>query len=256
MEYIGEISTDVGIYKKKNQDSSCIKIAQTKDRGQVAMVLMCDGMGGLEKGELASAVVISSFSNWFEKELPKKISSYSVQEIAKEWLEMIQNLNEKILAYGNSSRISLGTTLSALLILEEEYLIVHVGDSRVYRISDKVEQLTEDHTFVAREIKQGRMTLEEAKRDPRRNALLQCVGASKRVVPDVITGRMEKDMVFMLCTDGFYHVLKEEEIQEAFEPEILESKEVIKKNGDRLIEQIKSRQEKDNITVAVIKKIG
>lgn len=66
MNYIGTAVTDIGISKKTNQDSVCVKIAESEKHGQVAMVVLCDGMGGLAKGELASATVIRAFSKWFD----------------------------------------------------------------------------------------------------------------------------------------------------------------------------------------------
>lgn len=84
MHFIGTAITDVGISKKSNQDSVCVKIAETKKYGQVAMVVLCDGMGGLEKGELASATVIKAFSNWFENELPGQINKLSWKQLSSD----------------------------------------------------------------------------------------------------------------------------------------------------------------------------
>lgn len=253
MNFIGTAITDVGISKKSNQDSVCVKIAETKKYGQVAMVVLCDGMGGLDKGELASATVIKAFSNWFENELPKQINKLSWKQLSSDLEKLAKEQNYIIGQYGNELGVSLGTTLTAMLVIDGKYLIIHVGDSRVYSICDSVEQLTEDQTFIHREIKAGRMTAEEAKTHPKRNMLLQCVGASRNVEPDIIIGKIKKNSVYMFCSDGFRHVLTNEEIYESFNPTNLTDTKAMEQNSRYLIDLVKSRNEKDNITVALLK---
>ena len=255
MKYFGSASTDVGIVKSTNQDSVCLKIADFDSKGQVAMAVICDGMGGLAKGELASKTVICRFSNWFEKELPKLINSYTKEKISSEWTRIIREQNQRILNYGTQTSVNLGTTLSVILIIEGSYIIAHVGDSRIYEISDSVKQLTEDQTFINREIKAGRMTPQEAAVHPKRNMLLQCVGASHEVDPDVLYGTVAPNTVFMLCSDGFRHVLTDAEIFENFNPSNINSKETMKQNSDYLIDVVKKRNERDNITVALLKSV-
>lgn len=253
MRFMGTVVSDAGISKKTNQDSACLKVAETKSRGQAALAVMCDGMGGLEKGEIASAYVVQCFSDWFENELPERLAAFSWEDLQREWKVMVTNCNQKLLAYGKEVQVNLGTTLSALFLLGEKYMIIHVGDSRVYKVRGKMEQLTEDQTFVNREISRGTMTAEQAQKDPRRNMLLQCVGASRVVEPDVIMGEAEPDTVFMLCSDGFRHVLSEQEMYEQMKPEQVSDMHKAHENLVSLVELVKSRNEKDNVSVAVIK---
>lgn len=253
MKYLGSAVTDMGISKKTNQDSMCLKIANTKTHGQIAMSVVCDGMGGLEKGELASATVIRTFVNWFEKELPVKVDTYSWQALSAEWDKMIKAQNYKILEYGKTLGTELGTTVSAMLIIENKYMIVHVGDSRVYEISGDIKQLTEDQTFVAREVKRGNMTVEEAKKHPKKSVLLQCVGASRTVAPDILFGDILPNTVYLLCSDGFRNQLTNDEIYECFNPTNANSVEAMTQNSQYLIDLVKGRKEKDNISAALIK---
>lgn len=255
MKYFGWASTDIGIVKQTNQDSVCVKIAEFAGKGQVVMALICDGMGGLAKGELASATVIRRFSDWFERELPVMINSYSPEKVADEWTKILRQQNQKILEYGKSAGLNLGTTVSAVLIVEDKYIIANVGDSRVYEIGGSVKQLTEDQTFVRREIKAGRMTVEEARVHPKRNMLLQCVGASREVNPDIQFGTVLPNSVYMLCSDGFRHVLTEDEIYEKFNPAKMNSSEDMKQSSEYLIDIVKKRNERDNITVALLKSV-
>ena len=254
MKYFGSAVTDIGNSKKTNQDSMCLKIANTKNHGQVAMVIICDGMGGLDKGELASATVIRAFVHWFEKELPAKLDTYSWQALSAEWDKMIKAQNYKILEYSKKIYAEgVGTTISAMLIIEGKYMIAHVGDSRIYEISGDVRQLTEDQTYTQREIKRGNMTVEEAKTHPQKNKLLQCVGASRTVVPDMLFGDIYPNTVYLLCSDGFRNQLTNDEIHECFNPTNAGSIEAMEQNSKYLIDLVKGRKEKDNISAAVIK---
>ena len=256
MNYLATATTDIGISKKTNQDSICIKIADTSEYGKIVMAVLCDGMGGLSKGELASATVIRTLVNWFENILPIRLKNYNLQAIGVEWDRMLKESNRHILEYGKKIKNNLGTTVSAMLIIESRYLIVHVGDSRVYQITDRIEQLTEDHTFIAREMKNGTMTQEQALVDPRRNMLLQCVGASREVVPQVVYGDIHPNSVFMLCSDGFRHKISEDEMFNYLNADALTNIDVMNANSRGLIEINKQRMEKDNITVGLVKCIA
>ena len=252
MRFMATADTDVGISKKTNQDSVLIKHAST-DVGEVLMAVICDGMGGLSKGELASATVIREFSKWFDEELPYELENLDMQIIGAKWALLLKELNTKILDYSQSiGGDGVGTTFSGILFVDDKYVIAHVGDTRVYHIGASLSQLTTDQTFIAREISRGTMTLEQAKTDKRRNMLLQCVGASRVVEPQVICGTTEKG-AYMLCSDGFRHEVTEDEIYESLNPINLMNKNAMHNNTTYLIEQVKSREEKDNISVILIK---
>lgn len=256
MRYFGTVNTDVGIVKKVNQDSACLKVAEFEGIGQAAMMLVCDGMGGLVKGELASATLIRRFSHWFENELPKCISDFSPQKTAQEWTRIIREENHRIIQYSKQGDCNqMGTTVCGILIVNNTYLTVNVGDSRIYEISQGVHLLTEDQTFINREIKAGRMTAEEAAVHPKRNMLLQCVGASREVNPEYGYGTAMPNTVFMACSDGFRHVLNENDFYENFNPVNLTDIEAMNSNSRFLIETVKKRNERDNITVALLKSV-
>lgn len=251
MRFVVTADTDIGISKDTNQDSVLIKHAKA-DGEEVLMAIVCDGMGGLAKGELASATVVRAFNEWFDRELVYELEHLDMQVIAGKWTLLLKDLNLKILEFGQSIRTDLGTTFTGMLLVGNQYLIVHVGDSRAYRIDSNLVQLTTDQTFVAREVDRGTMTLEQAKTDKRRNMLLQCVGASKTVEPQVIYGTTEKG-AYMMCTDGFRHEVTEAEIYESLKPMNLINRKAMHRNAKYLIEKVKSRQERDNISVVLIK---
>lgn len=251
MHYIATADTDVGISKSTNQDSVLIKHATT-DVGEVLMAIVCDGMGGLAKGELASATVIRAFSKWFDEELPYELENVDMQVIGGKWSLILKSLNVQILEYGQQLGSNLGTTFSGILFVDDKYVIVHVGDTRIYHIGSTLHQLTTDQTFVAREISRGTMTAEQAKTDKRRNLLLQCVGASKNVDPQILCGIAEKG-AYMICSDGFRHEITPGEMYESLNPINFLNENAMHNNAKYLIELVKSRQEKDNISVVLIK---
>ncbi|WP_042146630.1 PP2C family serine/threonine-protein phosphatase [Paucisalibacillus sp. EB02] len=253
MDILTAVHTDTGLRKKNNEDSICLKVADTSI-GKVVLAVICDGMGGLSKGEVASSIVINAFSDWFEQELPEQLSRENWSDIQYRWDRIIKEQNQRIGTYGRKIRSNLGTTLTAMLVVDSKFmLIAHVGDTRLYRLDSGIHQLTEDQTLVAREIRHGRLTPEEAKRDSRRNVLLQCIGASRLVEPDFIQGRVKAGEVYVLCSDGFRHMITEEEMYTAFLPETLQDEIEMEKKAKRLVELNKERQETDNISVVIVK---
>ncbi len=254
MEYLATYNTDVGIRKSTNQDSLAIRIIDTPN-GKAAFAIVCDGMGGLSKGELASKEVILAFCRWFETDFANSVvnNTFSISQLKKQWNEIIQYQNKRLGNYGNQNNLMLGTTVSAILMYLDDYHIVHVGDSRVYEMTTTSKQLTSDQTFIAREIAAGRMTPEQAKTDPRRSVLLQCVGASPVVEPEFVDGNVKKNAVYMLCSDGFRHQISDEEMLEKIGPGAATSEATLKYGCVYLTELVKNRRESDNITVAVVK---
>lgn len=252
MEFLTTACTDIGTVKQTNQDSMCIKMAKC-DMGNILMAVLCDGMGGLSKGEVASATVVKAFASWFDQRLPVLLPSFSAENICIEWDRLIQELNKKIGDYGRSNYTSLGTTLTVILIVDAVSMIVgHVGDCRVYQIDEALQILTEDQTVVMRDVRRGVLSEKQAENDPRKNVLLQCIGASISVSPDFFTHVPVPGSVYMLCSDGFRHEITPEEIFTHFKPEILISEEVMRQQSESLIALNKERMERDNISVILI----
>lgn len=245
--------TDIGIKKNTNQDSVLMKVART-DYGKIAFAAVCDGMGGLAKGELASATLVRMLSKWFDEEFPAMLyGGLSLDILKMSWSDLIYNANRRISTYSHALHVDMGTTVVMLLIVDHVYYIANVGDSRVYLLRDGLLRLTKDQTYVQREMDLGRMTLEEAKRDPQRNVLLQCVGASEIIEPDYYTGNVDSGSMFLLCSDGFRHVISEAEIYEFLNPYKLLNEQTMKESVIYLTDLDKYRQETDNISAALIR---
>lgn len=253
MNFLTAYHTDVGIKKKTNQDSLLIHQVKT-DFGNVLLAVMCDGMGGLAKGEVASACMIEAFSAWFHSELPQLLSSGMQPDMLRgSWENLVDNVNQRITNYGDNIGISLGTTCAALLIAGERYYIMNIGDSRIYLLSDNIYQLTKDQTYVQREMDEGRMTYEQSLTDPKRSVLLQCVGASVQIEPDFYMGDVYINQCFMLCCDGFRHVVGPQEFFQYLNPDAATSREQIQQNLQYLTELNKNRMETDNISACLIR---
>lgn len=252
MRYTAIANTDIGNTKKVNQDSVLIKHAMANDT-EVLMAVICDGMGGLANGELASATVVRTFSKWFDEELEYELERLDMRVIAEKWALLLKDLNVKISKYSERIKVKgMGTTFSGILFVGNEYIIVHVGDSRIYEIDNFIKQLTSDHTVVARKIKEGKLTLEQAKNDKERNKLTQCVGASPKVIPEILYGKT-KIGGYLLCSDGFRHQITEQEIYETLSLNTLKNKAVMHEKVLGLIDLVKQRRERDNISAILIK---
>ncbi len=259
MGFLSVAHSDIGIKKNINQDSVLIKEASTA-HGDVLLTVICDGMGGLAKGEVASTALVKAFSSWFEEELPwliygeEKIEQDEFAALKRSWNQLIDKKNVDIKEYAEGFHATCGTTLVAMLLFNGRYLISNIGDSRVYQISDdKMQLLTKDQTYVQREMDEGRMKPEEAKDHPQRNVLLQCVGATDLIIPDFFEGTYQQGEVFMLCSDGFRHQVSEEEFFKMMAPEKLPDEKAMKDATIYFTELNKQRKERDNISVILIK---
>lgn len=253
MEFTTSVYTDIGIKKKTNQDSALILKADT-DKGQVLLTVMCDGMGGLAKGEVASAALIKAFKKWFVEELPSLIYQGIEQYMVfNAFGNIALEMNARISTYGMKIGVNLGTTVVAMLFFQNKYYIMNVGDSRAYRMSDNIYQLTKDQTFVQREMDLGRMTPQEAKMSPQRNVLLQCIGASDVVKPDFYTETVDSGDCFLLCCDGFRHVISPEEFYAKMNPLALKDEQTMYETLVYFTELNKNRRETDNITAILVR---
>lgn len=246
--------SDKGIVRANNQDRFWVKAYQT-EHGEAVLAVLCDGVGGLDKGEIASGTVVYAFAEWADRRVPELLDQdkTDAEDIYNEWDEVIAYQNDILVIFGNQCEVKLGTTATVLLLIQDRYYIAQVGDSRAYVITDVLCQLTTDHSLVAREVALGNMTKEEAKKDRRRNVLLQCVGATDEVDPDYYTGEIFPGAVFLLCSDGFYHEIEDEEFISCFSPSIFEANMgMLQDNLEYLIELNKQRNERDNITAIAV----
>lgn len=254
MRYLFSAVTDAGSVRENNEDSVMIQEFHTSI-GPVIMAVLCDGVGGLAKGDVASLYVVKRFQKWAQTEL-ESLCQTRPQDglIRKHWEGLVDECNYFLREYGVAHGIQLGTTLVTLLLTPYRFYIFNVGDSRAYEITNQyARQLTEDQTVVNREVKSGRITKEQAKKDARRNILLQCIGVKEEVIGEFFFGTPKPEVTYILCSDGFYHEITTEEMIENLGPEQLTDLIGMDRRARDLLELNKYRGEKDNITVAMIK---
>lgn len=258
MHYEIAYHTDVGIQKKINQDSLCAVIADSS-YGESCLAVLCDGMGGMQLGEVASGIAVYRFRNWFREVFPLLLEQYGfdrskiIGSLGAEIEEVDQDLRE----YSRKQQVKMGTTLTLVLLTEREYITAQLGDSRAYLLSDEIQMLTEDQSYVFREYLEGRITLEQARRHPKRNLLLQCIGGSKEAHPVFTTGTVKWDDRILLCSDGFVHENTELEMFRQLSEYGAKDKVSLHTNLVSLVEKAKAKGERDNIsamTVSILRK--
>lgn len=247
-------NTDIGTSRSSNEDGVLINVIDTV-HGRMVLAVLCDGMGGLSCGDVASTFMIRAFENWSQEELPDLCRVTLTDSVVRtSWERLIETCSREIQMYGNRNNMRLGTTIVAILITQVRYYVMNVGDSRAYELTeDGIRQLTEDQTVVNNQVRMGILSREEAQRDPNRHVLSQCVGASKEVYPEMFFGVARKDAVYLLCSDGFYNQMLPCEIQESLRPSELCNDYIMTQRSLELIEQDKRRGEHDNITVALVR---
>lgn len=252
MEFYISASTDIGTRRKVNQDSLFVRRLETRT-GKMVLAVLCDGMGGLNFGELASAAIVSAFTDWMYQDL-SALSQDPLEDhtIREQWSGLIEEQNRRIRSYGQRYHCTAGSTATALLLTENRYFLLNIGDSRAYEIAEQVTQLTEDHTVVANEVRLGNLTKEQAEHSSIQNVLTRCVGVQEEAWPDLFFGTVQKGAVYMLCSDGFRHRLTREEMQEHLLHAVKKEPLQMKCQEEYLIELTKQRGETDNISVVTI----
>ncbi|MCR5342279.1 MAG: serine/threonine-protein phosphatase [Butyrivibrio sp.] len=256
------VRTDTGTTKDINQDSCLLKVARMVDGRRISLAVICDGMGGLSCGEMASTVFVRRMEKWFYEELPEILSQKAVTtqldngedenriwaNVQYSWSNIVSDMNREIAGYGSSRGIMLGTTNVSQLIIDNRYIAMWIGDSRIYETSEKgIKLLTHDHSLVQHQIDRGQLSEEEAKTSNHKSVLLQCIGASEEVRPDFITGEIDDDVSYILCSDGLWRELDREELLT-----ISRENSSLNASADKMISLVKQRGETDNITVVLI----
>ncbi len=263
MEIKACISTDKGTVKEVNQDSTLVKVAMSDKVGRIGIGVLCDGMGGLSHGEVASAMLIDRFNEWFMYELPKVLTHSNstekldggegeydiIADIRHEWMSIAVDMNSNIYQYGMDHGAALGTTVVSFLSIGNEFIVMNVGDSRAYMVTDEsVELMTHDQSVVQDMIDRGIITRQEAENSPQKSVLLQCIGASGSVEPQFIRGRIAEDTSIILCSDGFWRRQREEEFHEMLSPEAAINDDVMTASLDELTHKVMKRGETDNVS--------
>lgn len=203
--------TDVGLLRSLNEDNwGWIEVGPGMELHVVA-----DGMGGHDSGEVASAMAVATICREARIRLREKPEA-TREELENVLEESFQLGNNGIKQHSERMQNDMGTTMVAALVKDHKLAYVaNVGDSRGYLLRDQVlHQVTRDHSLVARMVEQNRLTAEEARTHPHSNILLRTVGTEMNVDIDIFSVDLEPGDQLMLCSDGLWGEVEDEDIEE------------------------------------------
>ncbi len=193
--------------RQNNEDS--VRSAHSEN---VWCFVLCDGLGGHQCGEIASALVAETICGEFEK------APAVTAEALKNYIDTSAYCLEKA-RFEDIEKYDMSSTVAALLTDGEKAVWAHAGDSRIYYISGgKISQITDDHSIAFWEYKNGLITYDEIRKSPNQNKLLRCVSDTDRLETEAseeIT--VKKGDAFLLCSDGFWEFVYESDIEETLE---------------------------------------
>ena len=209
-----EAATDVGLRRAQNEDSYGEWIpAAADERGRRgALLVVADGMGGSRAGEVASRLAVDTVLRSY-REAPGV-------DLLEDLLHAVEAANRTVYAESaaHPELSGMGTTCTAVVVRGSDAYIAHVGDSRAYLVRDgAIRQLTRDHSLVAQLVRDGQLTPEQAKVDPRRNVVTRSVGVGPHVEIDGQheAGFLQPGDTLLVCSDGLHGVVADDELQAA-----------------------------------------
>ncbi len=242
--------THVGMKRTLNEDAFLAD-------DEIGLYIVADGMGGHAAGEVASEEAVSTAYGMVKqarptlKELFEPLEEPTVRAARRLMESAIQAATYMVftLAELDRDKTGMGTTITGFLVLGDHAVTAQVGDSRIYQIrNDEARQITEDHTLIAWQLREGIITQEEARRSPHKNVITRAVGNREYVQVDTNVVKLEPGDRYLLCSDGLHGYLRNAEIPE-----------LVSRGGDEavdaFIELANSRGGKDNIT-AILVEIG
>ena len=206
-------ATDPGMVRSHNEDSIAVDAAS-------GVVILADGMGGYNAGEVASGIATALLGTSLKQVLadaePGRIEPESGETLAVKILgEQIAGANASIY---QAARIQpqyagMGTTLVVGLFYDNRLSVAHIGDSRLYRLrQDEFKQITRDHSLLQEQIDSGMITEEMAKLSQNKNLVTRALGIDPEVEPEIHTHEVEAGDIYLLCSDGLSDMVEDDEI--------------------------------------------
>lgn len=232
----------IGHIRQVNEDSADVYYRENN----TVLAVVADGMGGHQAGDVASQMTLQKLQESFAVvDLNKDIAGWS------EWLlEAIKAANHYVYQYSleNAQYQGMGTTIVAALFLDSDYIVAHVGDSRVYRFADQqLHQITEDHSLVYELVRSGQLTQEEADSHPQRNIITRALGTEEEVEIDLKVLSYLGGEQLLLCSDGLSNMVQDSAITE-----ILSKSDTVEEKVNELIHRALEAGGDDNISLVVI----
>ncbi|MBQ8231842.1 MAG: serine/threonine-protein phosphatase [Lachnospiraceae bacterium] len=233
--------TDRGNCRSKNQDS-VICDCMTVGEKVLAVACVCDGIGSFSQSEIASEMVTTGILNWFDgvgRNFPRPINK---ADLILDLEVTIQELNELVYEYCEKTHIDIGCTMSLIFVYDFEYFIFHVGDSRIYCLQDRLFRMTQDEVVL--KLIGGR----------EKTLLVNYIGKNRKLYVNMQHGNVNAGDVFILGSDGLYKKLIYEDVKDLFRG--VSGNEEIQIICRKLVDLVMERNEKDNISCAVLQVVG
>lgn len=233
--------TDKGKVRSENQDSFLVQVLPCSVNKHSLLAIVADGVGGASAGSIASTTAVDYIKNF---------NFDNVQEPQDALKQVMQSANEKIyvLSHRHKEYQGMATTCSVLLIKGDQVICGHVGDSRIYRIrAGQIDRLTEDHTLPVRLFKEGTITAEEIAGHHQSNVLTRALGSKENVEIDLSLSFLEKNDVYVLCSDGLHKYFSDNELTDILAGTAVESA------SEKLVSLALARGGDDNITAVVVR---
>lgn len=242
--------TDPGMVRSHNEDSVASEAAY-------GLVVLADGMGGYNAGEVASGITVSVLTtevvNVLQKTGPEQLDRKSGDEVAVMLLrENIQRANASIYyaAQGQSQYTGMGTTVVAGLFYDNRVAVAHVGDSRMYRLrGEQVESITRDHSWLQEQIDNGLISKEAAHLSKNRNLVTRAVGIDATVETEIHVHEVQVGDLYLLCSDGLNDMVGDDDIQSV----LYAMQGNLPLAAGQLIQMANDNGGRDNISVILVK---
>ena len=233
-------ATDVGQKRKMNQD---YVFATADPVGNLPnLFVVADGMGGHNAGDYASSHAVTSMVEEIRQDAdfnPVKVIRHAIECVNTEILTQAQQ-DEKLRG--------MGTTIVAATIVGHYAYVANVGDSRLYVIGEKIQQITRDHSLVQEMVRMGELDPEQARKHPKKNIITRALGAERTVDIDFFDLKLEPDSTILMCSDGLSNMVEDSKLEEI----ILDQTEELPKKGEKLLKEANQNGGKDNIAVILV----
>lgn len=234
--------TDIGLKRSSNQDS----YAAGELPGSVAWAVVCDGVGGVSGGNVASTTAVKIISERISATYRQGMGFNSIRNMLTSAI-YAANISVYDMAKDNPELSGMGTTVVVAIVVDGTVCIAHAGDSRAYILSDKkLRQLTKDHSFVQEMVDNGNLTPDQAKVDPRKNIITRALGVDEEISIDFCEDEIAENDVLIISTDGLTNYVEQDEIYE------LTSDGKFFEYAERLVNRANENGGGDNITVVTI----
>ena len=242
--------TDPGMVRAHNEDS----IASDGEKG---LVVLADGMGGYNAGEVASGmattVIITELQQLLDRKTPYETDAASGQLIAHQLLQdQIAKANTSIYqaAQSQPQYAGMGTTLVVALFYDNKMTVAHIGDSRLYRMrGDELKQITKDHSLLQEQIDSGVLTPQQARQSQNKNLVTRALGIDPTVEPEIHDHETQPGDIYLLCSDGLCDMVSDEDIGLALQT--LSSN--LKLCAQHLVQTANDNGGRDNISVILVR---